>query len=152
MAIQKLSAPDLTQRPPRSARVALGGYVILPRCLDKGRATLAGKNGEFHFDCPLDQHFLNFAGIEAADLKKQLALGKGDEAILRWVKEHSKTQPTPWEIAQWRAYQEQRGPGDLETRKYFNSYLEKLSPTRSDIFTWFDVLDLDDHVSFGGKA
>ena len=95
MAIQKLSAPDLTQRPPRSARVALGGYVILPRCLDKGRATLAGKNGEFHFDCPLDQHFLNFAGIKAADLKKQLALGKGDEAILRWVKEHSKTQPTP---------------------------------------------------------
>ena len=152
MAIQKLSAPDLTQRPPRSARVALGGYVILPRCLDKGRATLAGKNGEFHFDCPLDQHFLNFAGIKAADLKKQLALGKGDEAILRWVKEHSKTQPTPWEIAQWRVYQEQRGPGDLETRKYFNSYLEKLSPTRSDIFTWFDVLDLDDYVSFGGKA
>ena len=40
--------PDLTQFPPRSPRVRLGGYVILPRCLDKCRASLAGKNGEFH--------------------------------------------------------------------------------------------------------
>jgi len=152
MAQKKLSAPDLTQRPPRSARIPLGGYVILARCLDKGRATLAGTNGDYHFDCPLDQHIFKFAGIKAADLKKQLALGKGDEEILTWIKAHSKTQPTPWEIAQWRTYQEQRGATDLETRKYFNSYLEKLSPTRSDISTWFDVLDLDDYVSFGGKA
>ena len=49
-----LSAPDLTQHPPRSPRVRLGGYVIFARCLDKCRATLAGKNGEYHFDCPLD--------------------------------------------------------------------------------------------------
>ena len=41
------NAPDLTQRPPAAHRVRLGGYVILPRMLDKGRATIAGKNGEF---------------------------------------------------------------------------------------------------------
>ena len=40
---------DLTQRPPRSTRVRLGGYVLLPRILDKGRAALAGKLGEFHY-------------------------------------------------------------------------------------------------------
>jgi len=34
---------DLTQRPPRSMRSRLGGFVLLPRILDKGRATLAGK-------------------------------------------------------------------------------------------------------------
>ena len=37
---------DLTQRPPRSFRVRLGNYVVLARMLDKGRTTLAGKNGE----------------------------------------------------------------------------------------------------------
>jgi hypothetical protein len=35
-----MSAPiapiDLTQRPPRSMRVRLGGFVLLPRILDKG--------------------------------------------------------------------------------------------------------------------
>ena len=35
-----IHAPDLTKQPPRSPRVRLGGYVILPRCLDKGRATI----------------------------------------------------------------------------------------------------------------
>jgi hypothetical protein len=31
--------------------------------LDKGRATLAGKNGPYHYACPLDERFLSFAGI-----------------------------------------------------------------------------------------
>jgi len=26
-----------------------------------------------------------------------------------------------------------------------------LSATREDVKTWFDYLDLDDHVTFGGK-
>ena len=42
-----MNTPDLTQRPPRSARVKLGGYVILPRVLDVGRAHLAGQAGEY---------------------------------------------------------------------------------------------------------
>jgi len=37
---------NLTQRPPRSARVRLGGYVILPRMLDKCRAELESHNGD----------------------------------------------------------------------------------------------------------
>jgi len=147
-----INAPDLTQRPPRSPRVRLGGYAILPRMLDKGRATLAGKNGEFHYNCPLDQHFLHFAGINAAALKKQLAAGRSDSEILAWVNRHAKHKPTVLEIAAWSAYQDQRGPVDLESRHYFNEYLGKLAPLREDVASWFDVLDLDDFVSFGGKA
>ena len=66
--------PDLTQRPPRSPRARLGGYAILPRMLDKGRATIEGKNGEYNYACPLDQRFVEFAGIDEEDLKKQLVL------------------------------------------------------------------------------
>ena len=50
----QIFAPDLTQRAPRSPRSRLGGYALLPRMLDKGRATIVNKNGEYHFDCPLD--------------------------------------------------------------------------------------------------
>jgi hypothetical protein len=96
-----MNAPDLTQRPPRSPRVRLGGYAILPRMLDKGRATIAGKNGEFHYNCPLDQQFLNFAGIDAAKLKKQLAQGKGDSQILEWIEKNAKFKRSPLEIAAW---------------------------------------------------
>jgi len=32
--IMSLHTPDLTKFPPRSPRVRLGGYAILPRCVD----------------------------------------------------------------------------------------------------------------------
>ena len=70
-----LQAIDLTQRPPRSPRVRLGGYAILPRLLDKGRAVLAGKQGEYKFACPLDMQFLDFVGVDPKALKKELAKG-----------------------------------------------------------------------------
>ena len=79
------SNPDLTQHPPRSPRVRLGGYVILPRCLDKGRATIAGKNGEYHFACPMDMRFLDYVGIDPEALKKELGTGKSDSEILEWI-------------------------------------------------------------------
>jgi hypothetical protein len=147
-----LNAPDLTKQPPRSPRVRLGGYAILPRMLDKGRATIAGKQGEYIFACPLDQRFLDFAGINPKALKKQLAAGKGDGEILDWIHANGKHQRTDSEIAAWSAYSEQRVPGDPESREYFNGLQAKAAPKREDIATWFDLLDVDDYVSFGGKA
>ena len=70
---------DLTERPPRSFRVRLGNYVILARMLDKGRATLARKNGEYKFNSGTDQHLVKFLGLDAEALLKELATGKGDE-------------------------------------------------------------------------
>jgi hypothetical protein len=148
----KIDAPDLTQRPPRSPRVRLGGYVILPRMLDKGRAAIAGKNGEYNYACPMDQRFLEFAGINADALKKQLAAGKGDTEILQWIEKSAKPKRTEPEIAAWSAHAEQRAPADTESREFFHGIHAKIAPKREDIATWFDLLDVDDHVSFGGKA
>lgn len=152
MSEKKISAPDLTQRPPRSPRCRLGGYVLLPRMLDKGRATVAGQNGEYHYNCPLDQHLVNFLGFDAEAMHEQLAAGKGDGEILEWLKANAKHKRTPWEIEQWSDFQQRRGPdSDAETLQYFTEALSKFSQTREDIKTWGDLLDLDDYVSFGGK-
>jgi len=145
-----LHTPDLTKQPPRSARVRLGGYVILPRCLDKGRAAIAGKNGEYHFACPLDQQFLTFTGIDPEALKKVLT--KSDTEILEWIIRHAKHKRTAPEILAWSAWQEQRAPDNPDSREYFNGLHKTTAPKRTDIVTWFDVLDLDDYASFGGKA
>lgn len=142
---------DLTKRPPRSPRVRLGGYVILARMLDKCRATLAGKNGEYDYACPLDQRFLEFAGIDAVALKKQVATGKGDGEILKWISASAKKKYAPHEIAAWSAFQEQRVPSEPGTRDYFNKLHSKTAPHRDDIATWFELLDVDDFGSFGGK-
>ncbi len=146
-----LSAPDLTQRPPRSPRVRLGGFAILPRLLDKGRALLAGTNGEYNYACPLDHQFLDFVGIDPEALKKQLKSGKGDGEILEWITAHAKRKPVAAEIAAWSQFQESRAPADLESREYYHETHQKIAPQRADMVSWFDLLDVDDYVSFGGQ-
>lgn len=145
------NAPDLTKRAPRSPRVRLGGYVILPRMLDKGRATIAGTEGEYHYNCPMDGRFLEFAGLSADALKKQLGAGKSDGEILAWIQKNGKNKRTESEIAAWSAHAEQRAPADAESRSYFNELQQKAAPQREDIVSWFDLLDVDDYVSFGGQ-
>jgi hypothetical protein len=148
-----VSAPDLTKRAPRSGRCRLGGYALLPRMLDKGRAEIAGTIGEYHFNCPLDRHILNFLGLDAAALREQLAAGKGDGEILEWINANAKHKRTPWEIEQWSDFQQRRGPdSDAETIGWFAESVGKFTKTREDIKTWGDLLDLDDYVTFGGKA
>ena len=146
------NAPDLTKRPPRSPRVKLGGYVILPRMLDKGRANIAGKHGEYHYACPMDHRFLDFVGIDPDALKKQLEAGKGDGEILAWIEETAKHKHGETEIAAWSELAANRAPTDPESREFFNNLHKTVAPKREDIATWFDVLDADDHVTFGGVA
>jgi len=146
-----MNPTDLTQRPPRSPRVRLGGFAILPRVLDKGRATIAGTSGEYNYNCPLDERFLTFAGIDAEALKAQLTEGKGDGDILTWILETSTTKPSEPSIEAWSDVCERRVPSDTESRQFFNEMHTKIAPNREDIVTWFDMLDLDDYVSFGGK-
>src|SRR5271165_3192584 len=111
---------DLTQRPPRSMRARLGSFVLLPRILDKGRAKLAGKNGEYNYNSPTDQHLVRFLGLDLEALSKELATGKGDGEILEWVHANAKTPRAPWEIEAWSGYMEKRGPeSDGETLSFF---------------------------------
>ena len=149
---KRMVAPDLRQRPPRSPRVRLGGYVILPRMLDKGRATIAKQNGEYHYACPIDEHLLTYTGIDPEQLKQELAAGKGDSEILEWVQANARHKREPWQIAQWSAHHEARMPTDTDTREYFNEMHKTASELREDIATWFELLDLDDYITFGGKA
>lgn len=147
------NAPDLTQRPPRSSRVLLGGYAILARMLDKARATINGKNGEYHYNCPLDQNIINFLGIDADALIEELKKEKGDTEILEWIQANQKNKHQPWEIETWSNYMLKRGPdSDTETSEFFYGEVKKLAPNREDIRTWGDLLDLDDYVTFGGVA
>ncbi len=145
---------NLTQRPPRSLRVRLGGYVILPRILDKARAAAVGTLGEYHYSGKgLDRHFFNFTGLDHEALKAEAAKGSGDGELLEWVTTNAQHSRQPWEIAAWSHYHENRTPdSDAETLQEFAASLARFSTTREDIRTWFDLVDLDDHCTFGGKA
>ncbi len=120
--------------------------------IDKGRATLAGKNGEFEYGASTDMHLVRFLGFDPDALLKELETGKSDGEILQWVQANSKTPRAPFEIEAWSSFMDKRGPdSDQETLEFFTEYVGKLSKTREDIKSWFDALDLDDYVTFGGK-
>ena len=142
---------DLTRRPPRSPRVRLGGYAILPRAIDKGRATVAGTNGDYNYDCPTDQLFFDFAGVSADDFKKQIEAGLGDGELLAWIEKNAVLKRQPHEIAAWTHYVENRVPSEPDSREFFQGVHKSIAASRGDIGTWFDLLDLDDSASFGGK-
>ena len=151
LRLMNIPAIDLTQRPPRSVRTRLGGYVLLPRMLDKCRAEIIGKQGSFHFACPNDQRILQFLGIEAEALKTEVAKGKGDGEIFEWIQANQRNKRTAAEIEAWSDSMDRRRPMP-DDQEFFDKYLAECGPGRTDILCWSDLLDLDDFVSYGGKA
>jgi len=146
------NTPDLTQRPPRSARVRLGGYAMLPRVLDKARASLAAQAGEYKYGNPMDQHFFRFTGISQDALLEKVKTGAGDWEILQWIQEQSNPQRASYEIRSWSAHLETAPVGDGEDLEWFAEQVNRLNPQRTDLSSIIDYLDVDDFVSFGGTA
>ena len=144
-------APNLVERPPRSPRVRLGGYVLLPRILDKCRAVLADQAGDFKYGCPADQRFLGFVRVDPEALKAEVARGRSDAEMLAWINANAAHRPSPEEVAAWSGSQEARVPDDDDSRAFFQELHAQIAPHRTDVVTWFDLLDLDDFASFGGQ-
>jgi len=140
-------AKDLTQVAPASPRVRTGGYALLARMADKGRATLAGTPGEYHFACPLDQMLFGFKGVAADDVKKLLASGANDEhATTR--RRRTREPKSADEIKQWSDGVEAYRPyDDPEKKDWFAGVCQEvgLNPETSVLF---DYLDTDDIKSF----
>jgi hypothetical protein len=138
---------DLTQQPPRSPRVRIGGYVILGRTIDKCRALLNGKIGEYHFDCPLDRMLFGFKGVAGNDFKSEVERGAGDEELARWLDENG-TPKTPEEVRQWSDQIEALNPYyNPEKRDWFAGECEKLGLDPAQA-TLFDMLEADDAASY----
>ena len=138
---------NLTQEPPRSPRTRLGYYALAARMADKGRATLNGVVGEYHFACPLDQMLFGFKGVQADDVKSLLASGATDEQLIDWLNVHG-AQKTVDEIKAWGAGVEAYLPyEDPERKEWFGEECVKLGlkPERT---TLFDYLEADDAATF----
>lgn len=138
-------APDLSKTFPRSPRETLGGFVVAARTLDKCRAKVAGTLGDYHFDCPLDNFFFDFAGIQAAGFEAQVATGADDEAMAAWIQEHAKVKEKR-AIIQWN--NDMRGMRikemPIELQEFLEGYIPEFIPKNRPVYYWFDVYDLEE--------
>jgi hypothetical protein len=144
------SAPDLTEHPPRSVRVRIGGYAHLARLLDKARASIAGKVAGYHYNCSLDQKLFAFTGITADAMLAEIKTGKSDLEILTWI--NATTTRHPFEVVAWSSWIEQVGPGSAEGHEWIAGVIKGNKSARDDIRSFAEMLDLDDFISYGGKA
>ena len=141
------TAKDLTKEAPRSPRTRLGDYALMARMIDKGRATLNGTVGEYHFACPLDQMLFTYKGVQADEVKSLLASGASDEQVLAWFNEHGASK-TAAETKTWSTGVESYSPHtDPEKREWFDGECAALGldPAKSSLL---DFLETDDRVSF----
>jgi hypothetical protein len=81
----KRFAKDLRSGKPRSPKDELAGFQFGWRALDKCRATILGWNGEYQFNCPMDQKFFAASRIDAEEFKRFVATGADDESVEVWV-------------------------------------------------------------------
>ena len=125
---------------------------MLPRVLDKARASLAGKAGDYKFGNPMDQQLFAFTGLTQESLLEVVRTGAGDWEVLQWVRTHAQPRRAEYEIRAWSAWLETMPIGDAEDLEWFAAQARRLHPARTDLHTIMDYLDLDDFVSFGGKA
>jgi hypothetical protein len=142
-----ITAKNLTQQAPTSPRVRTGGYVILARMADKGRAAINGTVGEYHFDCPLDNFLFGFKGVKGSDVKDLLANGATNEDIAAWLDKNG-TPKTASEITAWSDSMEAANPyNDPEKREWFAGECAKvgIDPKNHTLFDW---LETDDRLSF----
>jgi hypothetical protein len=141
------TAKDLTNEAPRSPRNRIGDYALMARMIDKGRATLNGTVGEYHFACPLDQMLFTYKGVQADDVKALLASGASDDQVLAWFNEHG-TPKGGDETKNWSTGVEAYSPhADPEKREWFDGECANLGldPAKASLF---DFLETDDRVSF----
>ena len=128
---------------PRSPKIKMSGLVMVPRMIDKARAYNAKTLGEYIFPCPLDKIILEFLNIDHEEII-HLAQKLTDEEIVLWIKERclNRSEKDKEQINQKIL---ERKPNTQESLNRFNKLRNAVNPTRTDITTWVDLLELDEN-------
>ena len=140
-----LLAKDLSKEFPRSPRERLAGYVIAARMLDKCRAHIAGTAGDYHFKCPLDNRFIEFAEIDADAFRAEVAKGATDADMAFWIEQQAKPRPAI-EVIRWNNQMRSLRICDLPdaAQEFLEEYIPAFAPANRPVYVWFDVYDLEE--------
>jgi len=140
-------AKDLRMEYPSSPHTMLGGYVILPRCLDKCRAFLMGTNGDYNFwPCSLCAELEAFTGIDHEIFKDFVATGAMDEEVVEWVNAQSKVKDK-MELIRWNNKMRDMRISEMpdQAQEFLEGYIqENLPKNHRPVYIWFDVFDIEE--------
>jgi len=140
---------DLAKGPPRSPYIrSVAGIVGVARMSDKARAARDGLLGEYKYgtDSPLDKIILGFLDVSAGDFSQAAYQNPNDIELGEWIR--ANTNRSNAEISAFNAQRTNFGRSG-KYRELLLKYRAGICPERTDIDTFFELLDYEDECSFG---
>ena len=134
---------DLTTQFPRGPRERLAGLAMLARTIDKARAQLGGRIGEYVFDCPMDRQLFATLGVSADEFLQVVARSPDDMAVIAWLRGRNAI-PDDDRLRAHNDAIEGWAPKTESSKARFARDREALAPGRSDIVTWTDLIDVEE--------
>jgi hypothetical protein len=130
---------------PRSPYEKLGGYVHLPRLIDKAKLHRQGLlKGYDYKTTGFDKHLLAFLKLDGDAFEEAVNRLEDDQAILNWVRENSVTHSSE-AIEQWNEAMISRHPDTAAKKARFAHFLKEAGGNgRQDIRTYFDFIEFDE--------
>lgn len=130
---------------PRSPYERLGGYVHLPRLIDKARLHHKGLlNGYNYKTVGFDKHLLAFLKLDPDAFEKVATERDDDGAVLEWIQQNGASHTTE-EIEEWNQAMISRHPDTAVKKARFLHFLKEAGGEgRSDIGTYFDLIEFDE--------
>ena len=135
--------------PLRSPREPLGGYVILPRLIDKVRLHAQGKLPTAYVaqllapEPALDGRFLAFTDLNAEALRAAILSSPDDAAVLSWVERYGKPR-TDAEKTAWAGAIDAYRPDHERAARRAQHYPAVAARVDVGAISVFDLIDLDE--------
>ncbi len=130
---------------PRSPYAKLGGYVHLPRLIDKARLHRKGLLDGYNYKTTgFDKHLLAFVKVNPDAFEEAANRLDDDQAILDWVQEHG-VEHSNEEIERWNEAMISRHPDTpVKRARFLHALKEAGGQGRKDIRTYFDLIEFDE--------
>ena len=120
----------------------MAGLVHLGRMIDKARAFRKNKMAGYIYPCSFDKVILDFMCVDSETFANKV-VDCGDEEIDAWSQEILKNKKTE-EFDFINTQILGRKPDSKDKLKSFYETLNKIDPSREEINTWVDLMDLEE--------
>ena len=130
---------------PRSPYDRLGGYVHLPRLIDKAKLHRKGLLDGYNYKTVgFDKHLLAFLKLDPDAFEEAAHRLDDDDQILNWINERG-AKHSPEEIERWNTAMISRHPDNAVKKARFLHFLKEAGgEKRPDIRTYFDLIEFDE--------
>ncbi len=130
---------------PRSPYEKLGGYVHLPRLIDKAKLHRKGLLDGYNYKTVgFDKHLLGFLKLDGDAFEEAVHRLENDEAILGWVEKNG-LKHSAGDIEHSNEAMISRHPDTAAKKARYSHFLKQAGGAgRKDIRTYFDLIEFDE--------